>query len=91
MAIPDTLTARIELFREKGRVLRFDQDLFDVPSWIAVMLGQNIEPKGYDTVVDTMDETRIPVAMRQLSNHVRTEVAAMATHSQAVRSRAARH
>ena len=44
MELPDTLQHKIELFREHGRVFRYNEELFDVPSWIAVMLGQGIDP-----------------------------------------------
>ena len=81
MPIPDTLAHKIELFREKGRILRYDHDLFAVPSWIAVMLGQNIVPQGYDTLVDAMDDNRIVQAMNSLSGAYANQVATMPAHA----------
>lgn len=81
MTIPDSLRQKIELFREKGRVLRFDHDLFAVPSWVAVMIGQNIVPRGYDTLVDAMDGDRVRAAMAQLAEGYQRQAAAMPTHS----------
>lgn len=66
MALPDTLTRKIALFREKGRIFRYDDELFTVPSWVAVMLGQGIMPDGYDPIVDALDEQRVAGAMRQM-------------------------
>ncbi|WP_298091367.1 tryptophan halogenase family protein [uncultured Sphingomonas sp.] len=66
MAIPDTLAEKIALFREKGRIFRYDDELFAVPSWVAVMIGQNIIPDGYDPIVDALDEDRVADALRQM-------------------------
>ena len=66
MAVPDSLAHKLELFREKGRVKRYDHDLFAVPSWVMVMLGQNIEPLGYDSLVDAMDDRKVLAAMREI-------------------------
>lgn len=66
MPIPDSLAHKIALFREKGRIIRYDDELFDVPSWLAVMMGQGIVPRGYDAVVDSMDEARVLDAMRKI-------------------------
>jgi tryptophan halogenase len=66
MEVPDTLKHKIELFREHGRVFRYNEELFDVPSWIAVMLGQGIVPQGYDPLVDAMPDAEVLRAMAEL-------------------------
>jgi len=52
MAIPDSLQHKIDLFRSRARVARFDDQLFAEPSWLAVFLGQGIEPRTYDRLAD---------------------------------------
>ena len=47
MEIPDSLTQKIELFRETGRVFRKNEELFAENSWVQVMLGQGIIPRAY--------------------------------------------
>jgi tryptophan halogenase len=74
MALPDTLAHKIALFREKGRIFRYDDELFTVPSWVAVLLGQGIVPSGYDPVVDALDADRVAEALR----HMRRQNAALA-------------
>jgi tryptophan halogenase len=54
MDIPDTLRHRIDLFRSKGRLFRFQDELFADDSWLAVMVGQHIMPQGYDLLVDKL-------------------------------------
>jgi tryptophan halogenase len=52
MAIPDSLAHKIELFRARGRIARFDDQLFVEPSWLAVFMGQGIEPRHRDRLAD---------------------------------------
>lgn len=60
MAIPDTLAAKIDLFRACGRVHREHEELFTEVAWIQVMIGQNIVPRTYHPLVDQipLEETR---------------------------------
>lgn len=48
MEVPETLTEKIELFRRRGRVVKYREGVFLDASWIAVYLGQGIVPEGYD-------------------------------------------
>jgi tryptophan halogenase len=70
MSIPDSLQQKIDLFRSKGRAFPAPDDWFTEHSWIAVMLGQGVEPDGYDPLVDTL-----PIgALRGFVQHARDVV-----------------
>ena len=66
MDLPDSLRHKIELFRQHGRVFRYNEELFDVPSWIAVMLGQEIIPSEADPLASAMPEADVLRAMSEL-------------------------
>ena len=66
MDLPDTLKHKIELFSEHGRVFRYDNELFDVPSWVAVMLGQGVRPRRADPLLDSMPEPEVLRAIAEL-------------------------
>lgn len=51
MAIPDSLSTRIEHFRVAGRLLQRDLDLFGPPSWLAVHIGQGHRPQSLDPLL----------------------------------------
>jgi len=71
MAISPTLQRRIELFRARGRMAPVAEDLFKEHSWLAVLLGQGIQPQGYDPLVDSL-----PVdGLRRYVQHAREVVA----------------
>jgi tryptophan 7-halogenase len=54
MDIPDSLRQKIELFKENAHVHRFNSELFNEISWVEVMLGQGLFPKGYHPLVDVL-------------------------------------
>jgi tryptophan halogenase len=66
MDVPDTLKHKFELFREHGRVFRYNNELFDVPSWVAVMLGQDVTPTATDPLAEAMRETDVLRAIAEL-------------------------
>lgn len=80
MPIPDSLAHKIALFREKGRVPHSNQDLFEAPSWVSVMLGQNIMPSGYDPVADALDDGRVLAALRSMAAGYAAQAARLPTH-----------
>ena len=82
MPIPDSLAARVELFRSSGRCSEREYDPFKLASWLAVMLGQGIEPEAYDPMVDSvppLDADRVLSAIRKV---IADTVAGMPTHQQ---------
>jgi tryptophan halogenase len=82
MPIPDSLARKIALFRSSGRCSEREYDPFKLASWLAVMLGQGIEPEAYDPMVDSvppLEADRVLSAMRKV---IADTVAAMPTHQQ---------
>jgi len=52
MEIPESLTHKINIFRERGLIQKYKDGLFLYPSWVAVFNGQRISATGYDPRVD---------------------------------------
>ncbi len=81
LALPDTLAARIELWRETGRVAQYSHGLFLEPSWIAVLVGQGILPRAIDPRAAAADPQRLARAMAALDNDLAARVDAMPDHA----------
>ncbi|MEO7277289.1 MAG: tryptophan halogenase family protein [Sphingomicrobium sp.] len=52
MSIPDTLKSYMELFAADGQFFRNGTEMFGITSWVQVMLGQGIYPRGHHPAVD---------------------------------------
>lgn len=86
MAIPSSLSERIELFRSSGRFIRDENELFSLDSWITVMLGQGIVPERYSSLADNIDPSRLQMAASQIRELVAKAVDAMPTHGEHLRN-----
>ena len=80
MSIPDSLTEKIELFREAGRVFRYEDELFSKPSWVAVLLGQNIVPQTVDPIVEGVAGEQIERSLQSMKAAMSNAVMKMETH-----------
>jgi len=80
MSIPDTLSAKIELFRAGGRFFRFEDELFSEVDWVSVLLGQNIRPQSYDPLVDSLNEQAVRSNLARLKSLIRRTAEAMPPH-----------
>jgi len=80
MAIPETLAQKIDLFRSKGRIVRYQEDLFTEESWLAVLLGQGILPRSYDQLVDRYTLDQLVMQMRRLRGGLMQTVQRLPTH-----------
>ena len=85
MDIPEPLARKMELFKTRGRVFRENAELFSMPSWVAVMLGQNIWPEHWDTLTDALDEKRVSEAMAQMRRGYTATADALPTHEEFLR------
>ncbi|NWP75109.1 tryptophan 7-halogenase, partial [Escherichia coli] len=58
MAVPASLERKLALFRNRGRLFRYEDELFAESSWIAVLLGQGVMPRGWDPLADGLDDDK---------------------------------
>ena len=77
---PDSLKERIELFRSFGRLIREDNELFPMQSWLYVMVGQNIMPQHDDPLVNILDPRQVMDNLSNIRSVVRQCAAAMPKH-----------
>ena len=80
MPVPDSLTHRIDLFRETARVFKIPNELFGENSWIQVMLGQGMIPEQYHPVVNVMSDEELTRFMQGIKSNVDNTVAKLPKH-----------
>ena len=84
MAIPESLERRMELFRHKGRLFRHEDELFAEASWLAVLLGQDVTPEGYDPLADALPLPMIERAASDIHTRIRAAVDAMPRQAEVI-------
>jgi tryptophan halogenase len=86
MDVPDSLKHKMELFRQRGRVVTYKDGLFLEPSWLAVYLGQRVDPTGYDPLADAVDAQALSRKMQQVREQIQTAAVRMPGHEEFLRS-----
>ena len=85
MTIPDSLAEKIELFRRRGRVVKYREGAFLDGSWIAVYLGQGVIPAGHDMRADLPDSESLLAGMEKVRLEIRAAAEAMPDHLSRIR------
>ena len=80
MSIPDSLKNKIDLFASNGRIFRTNNELFGETSWLQVMFGQGIKPKGYHPLTDNVAPDKIENMVMQVKQVMHAVAHRMPTH-----------
>ncbi len=82
MSIPDSLQRKMDLFRSNGRIFREGGELFAELSWLQVMMGQGIEPRGYHPLADLPTKEEVTAFVSDVEEVIRKCVAVMPTQAE---------
>ena len=80
LTLPDSLAARLEAWRRRGTVPRYEFGTFLPPSWIAVMLGQGLVPEGCDPAAEAVGDEQVSAWARRIEEETRRAVAGTPRH-----------
>ena len=85
MPIPDSLAQRMALFENSGRVFKPQDDVFSENSWVQVMLGQGLKPKGYHNIADAMSSQQLSAYLASTAEQVAKKLQTMPKHDEFIR------
>jgi tryptophan halogenase len=86
MAVPDSLAHKIALFEACAAAPDYKYGLFSRDSWLAVLVGQGIVPRGHSRLADRLAPDELVAKLRDLRRRIRTNVDAMTDHAEFVAS-----
>ncbi|MBP2157919.1 MULTISPECIES: tryptophan halogenase family protein [Asticcacaulis] len=86
MDVPDSLACKMDHFRSSSRIVLAPGELFQPASWLAVLIGQNVLPTGYDPLSDIHETAAVDDTLRRLAAAIRHAVDTMPTHRQVLES-----
>ncbi len=82
MDIPDTLAEKMELYRSRGRVFRYQDELFSETSWTAVFEGQGVTPASYDPLADGMPSEKLHDTLHRIRELMQRGAQSLPTHGE---------
>jgi tryptophan halogenase len=80
MALPDSLSQRIELYRRTGRIRPQAGELFTDASWFYIFEGMGVRPERHDPLVDLVSREQLHALMGALSQSIAALTQAAPTH-----------
>ncbi|HEY4080354.1 MAG TPA: tryptophan halogenase family protein [Burkholderiaceae bacterium] len=80
MSIPESLRWRLALYASSGRLTYVEGDLFREPSWLEVMEGQNLRPKGWLALAELQSPDDTARYLAGVSDTIAACVKAMPDH-----------
>jgi tryptophan halogenase len=81
MPVPDTLAAKLALFRANGRITRFNAELFAEVGWLQVMIGQGILPQGYHPLAEAQSDGEVRELLGLVRQVIARQVGALPDHA----------
>ncbi|UUL83671.1 tryptophan halogenase family protein [Sphingomonas qomolangmaensis] len=89
LTLPDSLREKIEAWQTRAYVVPYEFGLFLPPSWVAVMLGQNLMPTGYDPRARSMGDNALAARASAIRQEVAAAVRGTPDHADYIRRSAA--
>ena len=75
MTLPDSLQEKITAWKTRGYILQYEIGVFLPPSWLAVLLGQNLIPDAHDPRLDRYDTDQLARQVQSIKSQTRDAVA----------------
>ncbi|HDZ34132.1 MAG TPA: tryptophan halogenase, partial [Pseudoalteromonas sp.] len=71
---------KLSLFKQTGKVVREDDELFAEVAWQQVMIGQGLIPDDYNSIVDSLSDDQLSDLFSTLKTLINSTVAQLPTH-----------
>ena len=82
MSLPDSLAHKLEVWRATARVPMLSEESYQEPSWVSILLGQGIEPRRHDPIIDGMPLDRLRAGLHARREAVRRQAESMPRHGE---------
>ncbi|HTM81547.1 tryptophan halogenase family protein [Asticcacaulis sp.] len=77
---PSHLAHKIEMFKARALMPMYDDETFEIDSWLSSFLGHGLTPEAYDPLVEMLpDDQLIPLFQRMLG-YIKDQVQDMTSH-----------
>jgi tryptophan halogenase len=81
MEIPQSLTHKMDLFKQTGKVVRENDELFAEVAWQQVMIGQGLLPDDYGALADSLTNEQLAELFSNLKTLINSTVEQLPSHT----------
>jgi tryptophan halogenase len=81
MALPESLNLRWNMFRTGGRIVREGDELFDVPGWVQVLVGQGVIPERWHPLADDLSDDQLDQFLSTIARAFQRDSARIPGHA----------
>ena len=78
--LPEELAYKLAVFRKRGKLVLFDEELFSEAEWISAFLGLGFRPEGCDVLAEQHDPAQIEQMLARICALMSAAVDAMPPH-----------
>ena len=80
MDIPHSLAHKLKLFKQTGKVVRENDELFAEVAWQQVFIGQGLNPDDYNSIVDSLSSEQLNDLFSTLKTLITSTLDQLPTH-----------
>ena len=86
MTLPDSLQEKLDAWLRRGHIIKYEFGAFLPPSWIAVMVGQNLMPRHFDRRADAMDREDLARMVAEMKARISGTAENVPGHLESIRA-----
>jgi len=80
--LPASLTHKLELFKESGRLVHSNDEIFSPHQWVSALIGLDCLPESYDPFADSVPLEKLNQHYEKMRQHIIQTVDSMPDHYQ---------
>jgi Tryptophan halogenase. len=80
MTIPESLSHKIEVFKSKGYLVKYEEESFQDASWLTMYNGFDIQSTHYDPAADFVRDDQLATHFRQMKTSIENAAEAAMEH-----------
>jgi len=80
--LPDKLAHKVRMFTHRARMVRYEWDAFQDPSWLSMFAGLDLLPERWDPIADYFPVEEVRGALSRIRDQIAQGLKASVTHQE---------
>lgn len=78
--LPDMLAHKVRMFTHRGRMVRYEWDAFQDPSWLSMFAGLDLLPERWDPIADYFPDEEVRDALARIRDQIAQGLRSSTSH-----------